>query len=579
MALINSIACLVLCAGIYIYRYMYPKRKINLLFLLLIISLLPLISLLRAGTYESGDFSINIYKSMAFYQSLREGIIFPQWAGQLNATYGYPLFIFTYPLPYYIISLFHFFHFSFIASLKLLLATSYIGSGIAMYYWIKEESGKTPAFLAAIFYLFAPYHLVDIHFRISIGEIVSFALLPFLFLSITKWMKYGLIKWFYIITLGIFFLLLCNQAISLIAIPITGLYALFLWYEKKRKYNYRLLFCFLAFFFGLLLSFFYWFPVLAETQYTHEAAYSQAVSFVQFSELLFSPWRYGFLFQGPNGQLSFLIGYTQVFVILLALWFLIKRSYDTTQKRKAVIYLSLILILCFLMLPYSNFIWRNIAILRNFQFTYRLLLFVSLFISALAAIVITKINNKWVIYLLCAFAVLQTILNWGNRRTIPQINDAVLRNELPLSTVHGEGLQPAAPIWTNVSNPWEASVPSRHLEIITGSAELKELKRTTTKHEYVIDVLQPSYFRENTLYFPDWTVFANNKVLPINYQNSKYPGVITFTLPKGLYKLDVVFSASPVRIFSEFLSCVTFILLFLSLFQYRRLNRFIRRHA
>ena len=57
----------------------------------------------------------------------------PSWAGNLNATYGYPLFIFNYTLPYYFISLFHFLGLSFINSLKVFLFSNMILSGIFMY--------------------------------------------------------------------------------------------------------------------------------------------------------------------------------------------------------------------------------------------------------------------------------------------------------------------------------------------------------------------------------------------------------------------------------------------------------------
>ncbi|TSC84065.1 MAG: putative membrane spanning protein [Microgenomates group bacterium Gr01-1014_16] len=75
------------------------KFKPRNLIILLLLSLLPLYSLLNKGVYESGDLAINVFKSMEFYTSLSEGNIFPGWAGRLNAAYGYPLFNFTYPLP------------------------------------------------------------------------------------------------------------------------------------------------------------------------------------------------------------------------------------------------------------------------------------------------------------------------------------------------------------------------------------------------------------------------------------------------------------------------------------------------
>ena len=55
-----------------------------------------------------------------------------------------------------------------------------------MYFWIKDQFGKTAGFVAAIFYLFAPYHLLDLHYRASVGEVLSFVFIPLVFLFARK---------------------------------------------------------------------------------------------------------------------------------------------------------------------------------------------------------------------------------------------------------------------------------------------------------------------------------------------------------------------------------------------------------
>ena len=166
MVYVNIIASLVLLAGVLFYRFIYPKKKINLFVLLLLISILPIISILRMGAYESGDFDIHIYRTMAFYNSLSEGHLTPSWAENLNATYGYPLFIFNYTLPYYILCLFHFIGFTYIGSMKLFLGLTLFLSGIFMYFMAKEHfKDDLAAFTSAIFYIFVPYHLIATHFK------------------------------------------------------------------------------------------------------------------------------------------------------------------------------------------------------------------------------------------------------------------------------------------------------------------------------------------------------------------------------------------------------------------------------
>jgi len=84
MVFVNVVTSLLVLSGTIIYRYVYPKKKLNLFILLLIISILPVISIFRTGTYESGDFNIHVRRSMEFYQLLSEDNIMPTWAGNLN---------------------------------------------------------------------------------------------------------------------------------------------------------------------------------------------------------------------------------------------------------------------------------------------------------------------------------------------------------------------------------------------------------------------------------------------------------------------------------------------------------------
>src|SRR5258706_7824654 len=160
MVFISGISFVILLLGILFYRFIFPKKKINLLVLLILISILPLISMLRPGDYESGDFNIHVYRIMSFYDSLSEGNIMPSWSEERNATYGNPLFLFNYPLPYYIVSFFHFLGFSFVTSMKILLGATFFFSGIFMYLAMKKiVKNELAAFTAAVFYLFNPYHL------------------------------------------------------------------------------------------------------------------------------------------------------------------------------------------------------------------------------------------------------------------------------------------------------------------------------------------------------------------------------------------------------------------------------------
>src|SRR4051794_33985389 len=56
---------------LFIYKFVYPQKNIPFIILIILLSLLPLVSVLRPGPYESGDFSIHTQIAMGFDKSLR----------------------------------------------------------------------------------------------------------------------------------------------------------------------------------------------------------------------------------------------------------------------------------------------------------------------------------------------------------------------------------------------------------------------------------------------------------------------------------------------------------------------------
>ena len=120
-------------------------KKQNLLILLILVSLLPLLSLLQPGLPITHDGQDHVARIANFYTSLTEGNLVPRWAGNLNWGYGHPILMFLYPLSSYSASFFHLLGFSLVDSVKLVFAIGFISSGIFMYIWIREFLGEKAA--------------------------------------------------------------------------------------------------------------------------------------------------------------------------------------------------------------------------------------------------------------------------------------------------------------------------------------------------------------------------------------------------------------------------------------------------
>lgn len=465
---------------------------------------MPLYSVFRPGTYESGDLTIHATKLIEFYQNLSQGIIPPQWSENLNAHFGYPLFLFTYQTPYYWAAVFRVLGTGYLLSMKLAMASAFLISGLAMYLWAKKEFKSGLAGCAAgIFYWFTPYHLIDLHFRTAAGEVMAFMVVPLVLLSIQK-------KSVVLTAITMWLLVLSHQVISLAVLPILVYYCFL-------KYKQGLVGLVL----GCLLAAHYWLPILVEGKFLIEAIHPDPMVYPKVWELVFSPWRYGLLFQGHQGELSPVIGYTQLLVVGLVIY-----------KKMAKVWLGLFLGYLFMITPWSAEIWRVTPLLKNFQFSSRLLAIETVLISILAAAVITKIPKK-IAYLLLGVTILYPILNWGNRRNIPEISDPQLIKNLPYLTYQTEGYVASTKWFYNGGNPWEGKVWNVPLE----GAQVTQGLRTAEIHDYGVEASRSGTLIENTWYFPGWVAYVDGRKTPVVNDE----GLIGFAVPEGKHDVSIRF--------------------------------------
>lgn len=526
--------CLII--GISIYKLKFPQKKLNYGLLVILFSILPIVSILRPGDYN-GQLFQNAEFAAGFWNSLSEGHIIPTWAANLDSRFGYAAFIFLYPLPFYLISLIHLLGISFMFSIKAVFLLSYLAAGWAMWSWTKTKFKPSVAWFVTILYQFAPYRFIDMHFRLDIGESISFVWLPLVFL-------FGPNNW---VLGGIFIaaLILSHPAVSLIGIALAVLY-------YRRKILRSLIF-------GLSLSAYYWMPVIFESGFVHESSYlsQKFVMFLGLKDLLYSPWRWGFLFQGSNGELALIIGYATIIVILLSFLLLKNRIY----KSEIVFWLITSLVLIFMMLGISEPLWKIIPFIGNFQFSYRLLAILSFTTAMLGGIVCTLFPQKWrgyLIIVLAIVAVFSTILNWANREANPHTtSDGYIQEYLSKQPQDWLSFPAAFPIWMDYFDMIkEKSVVVAPIDVVSGQANIAVVKRTSVDHIYKIEVQKDSLLRENTSYYPGWTLLINGKPGSIDYTNGDFPGVMYFNLERGLYNVEFKFVQTEDRILSRFVSAV-----------------------
>ncbi len=565
MVAVNVIGVIILATALIIRRFIFKKKKINFFILLLIISILPIVNIFREGTYESGDFNIHIYRIMSFFDTLKEGILMPSWAAELNATYGNPLFIFNYPLPYYGVSFFHLLGFTFISAMKIYFALNLFLSGIFMYICVKGiTTNKLASFTAAIFYIFNPYHLIDIHFRATLGETTVFTVAPLLLFSVVKYFKTGnpVFLVFNSFLTGVLFL--AHPLLGIIFLGIIFLFSIFNWVYKKRFYGAIL--TTISLIAGVIAGSYTWIPFLLYNSYTFPNP-SNILSFNPVQQLFYSPWRLGFLFQGPYGELALMIGYTQIIVLLITLFVVLNKLSTKNIRSDQIFWLFIFSFLFFIMTPLSAFLWKPFPIFWMLIPTGRLLLPVAFVTSLLAGFLGVYLSSsskkRLYLYILITITILYTILNWGHRTMIPEIKDEILRKSVWKSTLtEGTTAYFLNNRWADINNFWFDTLPKSHLEALRGKISVNEFKRSSIEHNYIVDTETSTTIREATLYFPGWKLESNGRPIKI------YPGergVIYAQIPSGLQHLVFSYEDLLPYKFAKILSVFIFLALTSSL--------------
>lgn len=529
-------------------------KTLNSLFLIILISILPLLSLLHPGLPITHDGQDHVARIANFYASLSSGNIIPRWANNLNWGFGHPILMFLYPLPSYIASLFHFTGLSLIDSVKAVFGFSYILSGIFMFLWLRNFLGKFPAMVGAIIYLYAPYRFVDLYVRGAIGEHVAFIFIPAVCYFLLKLSLYGKFNFFYFLGLSISTagLILSHNAISLMFLPFVAIYFLYLFYIHKNKL--LLSTSIIGILYGFLLSAFFWIPAFMEGKYTLRdiVTKNETLSrFVDFENLIYSPWNFG-----GTGMFSTQIGIIPwIFVLLLPLCFylLIKKKGETNNLILLIIAFAFFFLSIFIMLEISKPVWTIITTLQKFQFPWRFLSVSVFSISLVSALVVYSLKNQRIQSIFFLIVLVSSVLV---TKDYWKAEDFLNKPESFFSSIYNGTTDTgeSAPIW---SVRFMEKRPKDSVEVIEGKARIKKLSRTTNSRSYEIVSNGRSKIRENTLYFPGWMVFVDGKEQAPEFQDPNSRGLMTFFLNNGRHKVDIEFGNTKLRTFADSISFVS----------------------
>ena len=337
------------------------------------------------NTRGGGDSPFLFFRLQQLMANLHDGVFPARWMPDAAYGLGYPFFNFYAALPYYFAALFNFLGFDLLTSIKMVQTLGFVFAGFALYGWARRHfSNRWAAWLAAVAYVYAPFHLVNVYVRgDSLSEFYAFIFYPLILWSIDR--IFDSARNWPLLALSYGGLILTHNVSALIFSPfVITYYGLRITKDSLRT-------TILSLIAGLSLAFalsaFFWLPALGEasltqvsdvqtTGYFNYAEHFRAANLIQNS--------IGFDYSiaaTPSASTPFAMGLAQAIgaaaglVVLIATW-----KKDAHQRFRLFVLIGLALS-TFMITPLSKSLWDTLPLLSYAQFPWRFLSIQALFTS------------------------------------------------------------------------------------------------------------------------------------------------------------------------------------------------------
>jgi hypothetical protein len=491
-------------------------------------------------------------------RALNDGQFPVRWVSDLGYGYGYPIFNFYAPLPYYFGGFFYLMGFNALIATKLMFFLGIIFAGIFMYLFMVNLVGISGGILSALFYVYVPYHAVQLYVRGAIGELWAYAFLPLIMLGLLKLIRnqknaviiggFGFAAVILSHTiLGYFSVILY---LLILILSVVGLII------KKIKYPIILRMLSLLLF-GLSLSAFFWIPAFYEKQYTRIEGFlwdktDYMDHFVCLGQLWNSPWGFGGSAPGCVDGLSFKLGKLHVILAALSSFILINNRKKIIDSL-FIIYsgLGLFIFTSFMMLPVSIGIWQILPLSKYIQYPWRFLTYSAFGLSILSGAIVFVSENKIIRYMIVTGLVTLLIVING-KLFLPQFT--YLKNagdyekadylKFQASRISDEYLPPQI---IRPQNPNEVVKKPLTAGI---NFQYQQESETSNYAKYPITTDRQLLITINKAYFPGWRYWVNDtEVKPVLING--FPHI---DIPAGYTVVQMRFTNTPVRYMANMIS-------------------------
>lgn len=498
-----------------------------------------------------------------FSQQFWQGDIYPRWCLSANAGMGSSVFLFYFPLPFYIAALFYPLTYIGVGAdqfFTLLCFLATFCTAAACYAWLRDFVSPGVALLATGLMLFVPYRLEVMYFRGAYAEVWSLVWLPLIFKYARRMAKGERA----LVPLSLLFglSLLTHVPATATAMLFTGVYLLM---TTGKNWQPRLRFAAAAAW-GVALALFYLAP---------GAYYEQFLAKVKLVEGFYG-WANGFL----SFSYLFMPGLERpvIAVCLTVLWLgalippvLNKRGLvaDAFARREILAWSVLGLLALFMLLPVSKPVYTLMGPLSKVVFPWRMQLILVLAIAYMLAVRMQwmfssgrrktwKLDYGLALFFLWLFAHM-LVVSYGP--TAELLNSHIRSAQIIFSSEYRSR-------WTDEEHWDYAYLLKRHdnpgayprASVIAGKGDVDIMGWGWDGIVLKTHATRGFTVRLHQAYFPVWKA-AMDKTTPLAIRPQEKTGQMLLDIPGGDHEVALGYSianAEPMLAFSRWASLIAF---------------------
>lgn len=546
----------------------------------LFLSLPTILPLFHEGFFPMHD-DTQVVRVQQMGKALADGQFPVRWVSDLGYGYGYPLFNYYAPLPYYVGGVLNLLGFSPLVATKFMFEIGIITAGLFMFLLVNRISGALNGVISAMVYQYAPYHALDIYVRGAVGEFWAISLLPLVVLGIIQVSPFMLqrtastknIPYHGLLVGGIGYaaLILSHNITALLFTLFMSIFiltaAIFQLFRRTFSFSHfkHIYFYVAIILIGLLVSAFFWLPAIAEKDLTNVDSIIGGGTdykdhFLYIDQLW--DWSWGFAGSSPGRAdgMSFKVGKLNLVLAFISLsllvWQYLKKSANNKLIILTICIVSALLISIFMTLNQSLFIWNYFPFLAFVQYPWRFLVFIIFSISIIAGII--GINNRIKISYVLIVCSLIIILHskYFNPQTYIIFPGNLYESDEYIkwwvSKISDEYM------------PQKFPVPKSKEQIVKEKIQTGPNVTVTEKnskaHRYTMkyNAEKESSLVINTAYFPIWKIMIDGQQVSFKHEINK----INLLLPAGMHKVEIKLTNTWVRSVANSISLFSILGLF-----------------